>query len=89
MEALNKGLYLPKFKLGGIECIIKGLPQERLYQVVIHGIPLEEDLAEFHHKLEYDGSDRASLVRVDRLQNKHRQDSGAVKLTFAGGGPSL
>ena len=89
MEALNKALYLPKFKLGGIECTIKGLPQERLYEVVIHGIPLEEDLAEFQHKLEYDRSDGASLVRVDRLQNKHRQDSGAVKLTFAGGCPII
>jgi hypothetical protein len=69
-----------------VECIVKGLPQERLYEVVIHGTPLEEDLTEFQHKLEYDRSDGASLVRVDRLQNKRRQDFGAVKLTFAGGG---
>jgi hypothetical protein len=84
LEAFNKALYLPKFKLGGVECIIKGLPQGRLYEVFKHGIPLEEDLSEFQHKLEYDRSEGASLVRVGRLQNKRMQDSGAVKLTFAG-----
>jgi hypothetical protein len=76
-ESLNKAFQLPKFKLGEMECIVKCLPQVRLYEVVIHGIPLEEYLAELQQKLEYDRFDGASLVRVGRLQNKRKQDSGA------------
>ena len=63
------------------------MPEEATYDVVIHGIPLEEDLALLQQQLDFDRSKGASLIRVERLTNKKGELSLALKLTFSGSCP--
>jgi hypothetical protein len=86
-EALVTSIKLGKFKLNSILCVVTNMPGETTYDVVIHGISMEEDLSTLQHRLDFDRSKGASLVAVDRLPNKKREPSTALKLTFAGACP--
>ena len=81
-EGLIKGVSLPTFNIGNIRCRITGMPEETTYDVVIHGIPLEEDLACLQETLEYDRSKGVALIRVVCLKSKTGARSMAIKLTL-------
>ena len=79
MEGLIRVVGLSDITIGNVRCRITGMPEETTYDVVIHGIPVEEDLACLQVTLKYDRSKGAALIRVERLKNKRGAPSTADK----------
>lgn len=83
-EYLQKALSMHNTLVGGLE-VVTALPSEiQTYNVVIHGVPLEENLENFKSNLRFDTSRGACLIGIARLQNKFKKESRAVSLNFSG-----
>lgn len=86
-ELLSKAINSQNFSIGGVLAHMVLPSSIKTFDVVIHGVPLDENLVEFQNQLVYDCSNGACLVGAARLQNKYKQNSRAVKLTFSGSCP--
>jgi hypothetical protein len=52
--ALINSIKMGKFKLNDILCVVASMPGETTYDVVIHGISMEEDLSTLQHRLNFE-----------------------------------
>jgi hypothetical protein len=55
-EALINCIKIGNFKLNNILCVVTSMPGETTYDVVVHGISMEEDLSTLQHRLDFDRS---------------------------------
>lgn len=86
-EMLNKALNINNLILGGLQVQINMPTDIQTNKVVIHGVPLDENLKNVQRQLDYASSKGACLVGAARLQNKYKQNSREVELTFSGSCP--